>query len=176
MVCGVDLADRRRVDDTQLVVRRNQNKALSKSQVMARSNANENENHPTTVDDKIVDFEKQDGAVIALKIHGSNHVPALHPTLCLLKYAYNNRPNYDILVFSTLPDRQKDIDSLQALVAPAKFTLVVDNPGLNEMVHAMDPERRVHLLERCNVTKVEELDFYMRCSEDNRRSLAYFHS
>jgi hypothetical protein len=142
---------------------------LSKSQVMARWSAN-----PAAVNDKIVDFEKQVGGVIAMKIHGVNHVTSLRQSLCLLKYAYNERPNYDILVFSTLPVPQEDINSLQAIVAPAKFTLVVDNPGLHEMVHALKPERRDHLLKRCNATKVEELEFYTKCTEgDTFEKIAY---
>jgi hypothetical protein len=33
------------------------------------------------------------------------------------------------------------------------------------MVHAMDPAPQQHLLERCNVTTVEQMDWYGRCNE-----------
>jgi hypothetical protein len=116
---------------------------------------------------EVVDFVHQKRVVIAMKIHGAKSVAAVKQSLCLNKYAYNDRVNYDYLVFSSEPVNQTDIDAISAIVGPAKFTLVVDNPGIEAMVAELSPERRDKLLKRCNVTSGDQLNWYTRCREDN---------
>jgi hypothetical protein len=116
---------------------------------------------------EVIDFEHQERVVIAMKIHGAKSLTAVKQSLCLNKYAYNDRVNYDYLVFSSEPVNQTDIDAISAIVAPAKFTLVVDNPGMEAMVAELSPEQRDKLMKRCNVTSGDQLHWYTRCREGN---------
>ena len=118
---------------------------------------------------EIVDFERQEGVVIVTKLHSESHVGLLQQSLCLLHYAYNERMLYDIVVFSTLPISDPTIrQRVQDIVSPANVTFVVDNKGLQEEVNALDDDRKRRLLRRCNVTSVEEMDWYMYCMEKSK--------
>jgi hypothetical protein len=117
-------------------------------------------------DDEIVDdFQRVDRVVIATKMHGPNSVTALKQSLCLLKYAYNDRLNYDILVFSSEPVPEEALAPIRQMVAPANFTFVVDNPGLQTMLQALTPEQQAHLLERCDTKSLDQISWTTRCFE-----------
>jgi hypothetical protein len=114
--------------------------------------------------------------VIVTKIHSSNHLDALEQSLCLLHYAYNNRVNYDIIVFSTEYLNETQLEPVRKVIAPAQLIFVVDNPGLQQRVDSLPDVRKQELLARCNVTSSQELHWYMYCKEDNYRTwerLAY---
>ena len=128
----------------------------------------EQQQHHQSLSHKVVDFERQDGVVIVTKLHGDPHVAMLEQSLCLLHYAYNHRVLYDIVVFSTLPISHASIERVKKLVAPANITFVVDNQGLQEEVNALDEVRKGRLLRRCNVTSVDEMDWYMYCMEKSK--------
>jgi hypothetical protein len=116
---------------------------------------------------KLVEFTKQPGVVIATKVHGLFQWNALEQSQCLLNQAFNNRVGYDIVVFTSeqIPDHR--IEAVRKIVAPASFKVVMDNPGLQEMVNAMTEAQRKSILERCNVTKVEQLNWQdTKCQED----------
>ena len=109
------------------------------------------------------EFERHDGVVIATKLHGMHQLHLLEQSLCLLHHAYNNRVLYDIVVFTTEPLTPKAVESVQALVAPANVTIVVDNRGLQQEIAALSPVRRDKFLERCNVTTPHNLTWWSNC-------------
>ena len=104
-------------------------------------------------------------AVIATKIQGNSTLLQLEQSLCLLKYAYNDRVNYDIVVFAATPITEDEANILKTAAAPAKLTIAMDNPGLDVMVAKLKPDDLVHLLERCNVTDASHLTWKTRCLE-----------
>jgi len=115
-------------------------------------------------------FVRHDNVVIATKIHGDNQWPLLLQSMCLLHYAYNHKVLYDIVVFSTEPIPKEDIDSLQAMISPAKLHLVVDNRGIQNEIAYLSREKHEGFLKFCNVTKTTNITWWSQC-EGNR--LAY---
>jgi hypothetical protein len=112
---------------------------------------------------RVIEFERQPGVVIATKIHDGMHFRHLQQMLCLLTYAYNNRVNYDIVIFATLPLEDAQVEELRLIVAPARFVMVVDNPGLKNMVNNYTETQRSNLLERCGVSQVAKLHWDIKC-------------
>jgi hypothetical protein len=104
-------------------------------------------------------------AVIATKIQGNSTLLQLEQSLCLLKYAYNDRVNYDIVVFAATPITDKEANILKAAAAPAKLTIAMDNPGLDVMVAHLKADELAYLLNRCNVTDASHLTWKTRCLE-----------
>lgn len=137
--------------------------------------------------DKIVEFQHHDGAVIVTKIHGPHQLPLLKQSLCLLHHAYNKRVLYNIVVFVTIPlvdddeivtkhednvGKEDPIGELQQLVSPARLDVVVDNDGIVNEIHKLSPERRDAFLERCskNLPKKlqpEDITWDSQCEEEN---------
>jgi hypothetical protein len=111
----------------------------------------------------VVAFEKQEGVVIVTKIHGKHHLPILEQSLCLLHFAYNRRPLYDIVVFTTLPVPEEMIAPIQKLVHPARLTVVVDNRGLQEEIAALSKPRYDAFLKACGVTSPVNLTWWSEC-------------
>jgi len=111
----------------------------------------------------MVPFEKQEGVVIATKIHGPHQLFLLKQSLCLLHFAYNRRPLYDIIVFTTLPVPDEDIASVRALVYPARLTVVVDNRGLQEEIAALSKPRYDAFLKACGVESPVNLTWWSNC-------------
>ena len=112
------------------------------------------------------DFDPQAPAVIVTKIQGDSTFGALNQMLCLLKYAYNHRVNYDIVVFSADPISDENLEALRATIAPANLNVVVDNPGLQVMVDALPEDQRKHLLQRCgNARDSSDLVWRTLCNE-----------
>jgi hypothetical protein len=120
----------------------------------------------TVVNPNVKDFDPDQSVVLVTKIHGPKNLPILEQALCLLTQAYNNRVNYDIIVFSSdpVPESVATV-TLRQVVAPANIFFITDNPGLHQMVNALSPERRAHLLQRCNVTDTSQLTWYTNCVE-----------
>jgi hypothetical protein len=119
-----------------------------------------------TIRPEIKEFERQERVVIATKIHSTNHLSAIEQSLCLFHHAYNHRVLYDIVVFSTDPINATLLEPVRNLIAPARLIFVVDSPGgLQASVDALEPERKAHLLHRCNVTSSNQLDWYTYCHE-----------
>lgn len=120
---------------------------------------------------EIVDFQKQDGVVVAVKIHGPAHAIQLKQSLCLFTAAYNHRVNYDIVVFTTLPLPDPDVREMQEIVHPASVSVYVDEKTLSDHLRGMNNEQRVDLLQRCNVTSTDELFWWTRCCEEGSTGL-----
>jgi len=122
----------------------------------------------------IVDFDPNAPAVIVTKIQGVRTLGAANQMLCLLKYAYNFRVNYDIVVFSADPLSDENITTLRKTVAPANLVFVVDNPGLQVMVDALSESQREHLLYRCgNAPNSSSLTWQTICNETTSSGMSY---
>jgi hypothetical protein len=141
----------------------------SQNQPLWRSSAVENNSTEHTKGFKpIVEFERQQDVVIVTKLHGPHQLGLLEQSLCLLHYAYNNRVNYDIVVFTTIPINDTELVNIRQMVAPAKFTIVVDNRGLQNEIINLSPIRREKFLRRCNVTSPDEVTWWSECYENKK--------
>lgn len=109
-------------------------------------------------------FTRHDNVVIVTKIHGAHQWPLLVQSMCLLHYAYNNKVLYDIVVFSTDPVPNEDIVSIQEMLHPVKFSLVVDNRGLQEEIASLPPAKYETFLKMCNVTNPTNLTWFSYCA------------
>ena len=94
-------------------------------------------------------FFRYDGVVIVTKIHGKHQLPLLYQSLCLFHTAYNARMKYDIVVFTTLNVEESDLRNIRRLVSPVNLTVVVDNPGLQQMIDDLSLTRREKFYQRC---------------------------
>jgi len=115
-------------------------------------------------------FVRHEHVVIATKIHGIHQWGLLVQSMCLLHHAYNHKVLYDIIAFSTDPVPEEKIKSLQAMLSPARFRLVVDNRGLHEEIAALPQAKHDAFLKRCNVSETTNLTWFSNC-QGNR--LAY---
>ena len=112
-------------------------------------------------------YERYEGVVIVSKVLHAFDMPILKQMFCLLNAAYNRHVNYDLVVFTTMPWTQEEIQELQASVAPAKLTVALEGPSLEEHLESMSVEERDFLEKRCNVTEGEKLTWFHHCSEKN---------
>jgi hypothetical protein len=140
---------------------------------ITNNNNNSSNNHSNSDSNSkiVVEFERQDRVVIVTKLHSRVHFSLLEQSLCLLHYAYNVRLNYDIVVFYTEDIPYDYVERIKAIVAPAKISVVMDNKGLREEVNDLNPERKAALLQRCNVTTVDEMDWFTNCMEEKAGGL-----
>jgi hypothetical protein len=116
---------------------------------------------------EIIDFEKQDKVVIAIKIHGVPYLTQLKQSLCLLTAAYNNRVQYDMLLFISEPLPEKDVQELQRIVHPARLLVEQDEKTtLQQHLEGLDAEQTARLLKRCYVDETSQLEWWTRCREE----------
>lgn len=108
-------------------------------------------------------FQRQEGVVIATKIHGPHQFSLAAQSLCLLQKAYNSRLNYDIIAFTTGPLNDHEVGRLRQLVYPSNLTVVLDSPGLQEQIAAISPRRRELFLQRCKVESPKNLTWWSNC-------------
>lgn len=153
----------------------------------ADADADENDNHrdnKRVVIEDIQDFVKQPNVVIAVKIHDVTYVKQLKQSLCLLTVAYNNRLQYDILIFVTVPLPEEEIQILADIVHPAR--LVIENDkftSVQQHLQAMTAKQREILLERCGIknettttttmtmtNQSSSLQWWTRCCEQDSRN------
>eukprot|EP00934_Nitzschia_sp_Nitz4_P005410 Nitzschia sp. Nitz4//scaffold343_size17995//3209//7250//NITZ4_008797-RA/size17995-processed-gene-0.25-mRNA-1//-1//CDS//3329548584//5400//frame0 len=111
------------------------------------------------------DFDPSIPGVIVSKIQGNQTLLQAEQWLCLLNQAYNSRAQKDIVLFSANPLTEEEEDKLRQLAAPAKFSLVLDNPGLDVMIAGLTEAQRIHLFQRCGVKDASELKWNTRCPE-----------
>lgn len=178
----IEQARRKALDDIEGASKRSNNavtnsdldsngySAIASGNAATNVNANTENSAPLGIleaDSPIKDFERLDRVVIASKIHGHFHWGILEQALCLFQHAYNDRMNYDIVVFSTIPmdGKEDDMERVRKMVAPATFTVVVDNPGLHEQVRSLSLSEQADVLKRCNTSTVEELIWDVKCQD-----------
>ena len=118
------------------------------------------DNHSAVVND----FEHQPRVAIVSKTHGPDHFQHLAQSLCLLHAAYNRRVLYDIIVFSTLPYSEEQMDVLRQVVSPASITLHIDKQTLQEQLAELAPHQLKRLISTCeNVSSVEDFTWQTWC-------------
>lgn len=117
----------------------------------------------------IVDFEHQEGVVIAVKIHAGSqpqHIDEIKQSLCLLHAAYNQRVLYDIVIFSTFPIPEHEVQALQQIVAPASLTVQPDEQTLEEQLADLTARQQKILIDRCtNVTSISDFTWETICTD-----------
>jgi hypothetical protein len=115
---------------------------------------------------EIVDFEKQEGVVIASTIHG---YPAeyglVNQALCLLTKAYNDRMEYDVIVFTTIPVSDEAVEMWRASVYPANFRVITDEDTLLEKIDKLTEHQQNVLLERCDLNTTDQFVWGIRCRD-----------
>jgi hypothetical protein len=111
----------------------------------------------------IKEFERQEGVVIVTKLHGPHQLLLLEQSLCLLHFAYNHLLHYDILVFTAIPLEEAALAPLRKIMAPVKFTVVVDNEGLQNEIANLSPVRREKFFKRCKPTAPENITWETDC-------------
>ena len=126
------------------------------------------------------EFKKQKGVVIATKIHGSHQMPLLRQFLCLFNFAYNAKMKYDVLVYTTQALSKEEEKEITELGKPAKVTIVIDNPGLHELIDELPANKKERFLKKCELDndpdgmKMKNLTWFTNCKENGRSSrLAY---
>lgn len=121
-------------------------------------------------DTNSTDFTRYDNVVIVTKVLWPKDLQkVLIPSLCYLSHAYNDKRKYDIVVFTTLPWTEEQIAELQDVVAPAKLTVAIEAPPLEEQVAAMTKEEKDFIYKRCNVTEGEDLSWFHYCTEEGTK-------
>jgi len=124
----------------------------------------------------IVDFEHQEGAVIATKIHGPGSWNQLVQSQCLLQAAYNNRTNYNLVVFTTEPIPEDKVEQLEATLHPATVTVVLDEKSLEEMLDELTDVQRTNLLEICNVNTTSQINWGTACFHERYGNIGISYS
>ena len=112
-------------------------------------------------------FQRYEGVVIVTKVLWSKDLPRLKQMFCLLNAAYNRHVHYDLLVFTTLPWSEREIKELQEIASPAKLTVALEGPSLEDHIANMTMDEVQFLEKRCNVTHGEKLTWFHRCAEEN---------
>jgi len=116
-------------------------------------------------------FVRYGKVVIVTKIHGPHQWKLVLQSMCLLHFAYNNKVLYDIIIFTTEPIPETDIESLRKTLADVNVNVVVDNKGLQEEIAALSPARYENFMGKCNVTSPTSLTWFSKCDDGVR--LAY---
>jgi hypothetical protein len=87
----------------------------------------------------------------------------------VLTKAYNDRTNYDFVIFIGQPWSDEAIKKSEDVVAPARIKFVVDNPGLHTMVERLPDDIKKSFFQRCNITNypenLEKLNWYTECTD-----------
>mmetsp|Transcript_31706 Transcript_31706/g.67191 ORF Transcript_31706/g.67191 Transcript_31706/m.67191 type:complete len:277 (-) Transcript_31706:528-1358(-) len=104
---------------------------------------------------QVKEFERQNDAVIVTKIHGRHNLITLEQSLCLLHYAYNQRLQYNIIVFYSDDLDEKDMITSRKIVKPVNISFVKDTPPLQEVLITLPEKRRQNLLTRCQAKKTK---------------------
>ena len=115
---------------------------------------------------------RQEGVAIVTKVHQPTDLPVLIQQLCLFTAAYNRHVAYDIIVFTTIPWNEEQIEELQGHVWPAKLTVAVDiSSPLEEQLANMTKEDVEFLEKRCHVKEGETLSWMHYCKEEDSEHL-----
>ena len=112
-------------------------------------------------------FQRYPDVVITTKVHWAEDLDQLKRMLCTFNAAYNRFVNYDVLVFTTMPWSDEEIEELAKVVAPAKLTVSIDAPPLEEQLASMTKTEVEFLERRCNVKPEENITWFHHCEEAN---------
>ena len=116
-------------------------------------------------------FKKYEGVVIVTKVLWQQDRQRLQQMLCFLSHSYNDKMQYDIVVFTTMPWNETEVKKLQTTVAPAKLTVVSEGPSLEERLASMTAEEVQFLRNRCGLgDNTHELTWFHHCTEVGART------
>lgn len=116
-------------------------------------------------------FQRYEKVAIVSKVHWPNDLLLLKRMFCILKAAYNRYVNYDIVLFSTMPWNDDQVLELSKVVSPAKLTVAVDGPSLEEHLASMTDDEIDFLKSRCTqeesreIRKTLNLTWFHHCGE-----------
>lgn len=111
------------------------------------------------------DVNIYDKVVIVTKVLWPKDLGLLQRMLCYLSFFYNDKRRYDIVVFTTLPWTEDQVQKLQKTVYPAKLVVAMDSPPIEEVTAKMTPEELKFINERCNVKSNETLSWWHHCRD-----------
>jgi hypothetical protein len=112
-------------------------------------------------------FKRYDNVVVATKVFGPEKVEEMKQMFCLFMAAYNRHVNYDIVMFTTLPWEDEQVQELRKVVGPSvNLTVVLEAKPLLEQVAEMSPEDRDYLYRRCRVPWDGQISYYHWCLEE----------
>jgi len=104
------------------------------------------------------------GVVIVTKVLSGNDAKNLGHWICFINHAFNDKKKYDFVVFTTMPFNDDAVVKLQKAAEPAKLSVVIEGPPLEERLARMTEEERRFLYSRCNHEN-KTLNWYTRCTE-----------
>lgn len=118
-------------------------------------------------------FKRYDGVVIVTKVLWDKDVSTVCEMLCYISHAYNDEMKYDIVVFTTIPWSEESIAKVQKLAAPAKVTVAVEGPPLEEQLAALSKKELAMLRNRCFMKDKpnETLTWQSYCIEQDSRHM-----
>ena len=154
---------------------------IQKMDIMKNSTSIEEERRERTGKDvsNSTTFTRYDRVVIVSKVFGPQSSRELKRMLCCVSHAYNDRVQYDIIVFTTMRWSEQEIaDVRQVVSAPVKLKIVLEGPPLEDQLKAMSKENLKFLRDRCGLKDApnETLTWFHYCKEENYKSnsnLAY---
>jgi len=112
-------------------------------------------------------FERYDGVVMVTKVLWPDDIRLLQQMICTFNAAYNRHAGYyDIVVFTSKPFIQPQIDEIQRVAFPANLSVVVDTPPLKDVLASMTEEEVLFLKERCGCcSDNQSLSWMDHCTE-----------
>jgi hypothetical protein len=118
-------------------------------------------------------FKRYDGVVIVTKVLWDRDVNTVCEMLCYISHAYNDDMKYDIVVFTTIPWSEENIAKVQKIAAPAKVTVAVEGPSLEEQLATLSKEELTMLRNRCFLQDKpnETLTWQHYCGEEGSRDV-----
>ena len=120
-------------------------------------------------------FQRHESVAIVSKVLSGKHVHIVCQWLCYISHAYNDRMNYDVIIFTTLPWSQENIEMVQSVAGnKTQVTVAMEGPPLEERLAALTEDEVKALWKRCNVK--ESLTWRHYCTEEGSRhgvSLGY---
>mmetsp|Transcript_15728 Transcript_15728/g.29671 ORF Transcript_15728/g.29671 Transcript_15728/m.29671 type:complete len:467 (-) Transcript_15728:3473-4873(-) len=125
------------------------------------------------VNQSSTNFKRYDGVAIVTKVLWDKDVSTVCEMLCYIAHAYNDDMRYDIVVFTTIPWSEENIAKVQNIAAPAKVTVAVEGPSLEEQLAALSKEELTMLRNRCFLKDKpnETLTWQHYCGEEGSKDV-----
>ena len=114
-------------------------------------------------------FTRYDGVAIVTKVLWDQDTEKLMQWVCMINHAYNDRMKYDFVIFTTMPWKPSDVERLQKVAYPAKLTVALEGPPLEEQIAAMTKTEKDFLYKRCSVGNNATISWFHHCTEPGSR-------
>ena len=134
---------------------------------------NKNETRFERMTQNSASFKRYDGVVIVTKVLWDKDAPIVAQMLCYMAHAYNDKRNYDIVIFTTIPWSEEMTELVQRAAGKSKVTIALEGPPLEEQLAEMSKEEVTFLRNRCfmqNKTN-ETLTWQHYCGEEGSRDV-----